>query len=34
MNSLFDIVDTPRQGLKLIQRKPIGDHRGGRPVFR
>lgn len=28
MSSRFDILDTPIQGLKLIQRKPIGDHRG------
>ena len=28
MTSPFDILDTPLQGLKLIQRKPIGDHRG------
>jgi dTDP-4-dehydrorhamnose 3,5-epimerase len=28
MNSCFDILDTPLQGLKLIQRNPIGDHRG------
>src|ERR1039458_3777337 len=28
MSSRFDILDTPMQGLKLIQRKPIGDHRG------
>ena len=24
----FDVLETPMQGLKLIQRKPIGDHRG------
>ena len=28
MNSSFDILDTPLQGLKVIERKPIGDHRG------
>ncbi|MHB1326339.1 MAG: dTDP-4-dehydrorhamnose 3,5-epimerase family protein [Thermoleophilia bacterium] len=28
MSSRFDIRDTPLQGLKLIQRKPIGDSRG------
>lgn len=28
MSSCFDILDTPLQGLKLIQRNPIGDHRG------
>ena len=28
MSSRFEILDTPLQGLKLIQRKPIGDHRG------
>ena len=28
MSSRFDILDTPLQLLKLIQRKPIGDHRG------
>ena len=28
MNPRFDILDTPLQGLKLIQRKPIGDQRG------
>lgn len=28
MSSRFDILDTPLRGLKLIQRKPIGDHRG------
>ena len=28
MNSRFDILDTPLQGLKVIQRKPIGDIRG------
>ena len=28
MTSRFNILDTPLQGLKLIQRKPIGDHRG------
>jgi dTDP-4-dehydrorhamnose 3,5-epimerase len=28
MNSRFDILDTPLHGLKLIQRNPIGDHRG------
>jgi dTDP-4-dehydrorhamnose 3,5-epimerase len=28
MISRFDILDTPLQGLKLIQRKPIGDYRG------
>lgn len=28
MSSRFDILDTPLQRLKLIQRKPIGDQRG------
>ncbi len=28
MSSRFDILDTPLQGLKLLQRKPIGDNRG------
>ena len=28
MISHFDILDTPLQGLRLIQRRPIGDHRG------
>jgi len=28
MNSRFDIVDTPLEGLKLILRRPIGDDRG------
>lgn len=28
MNSRFDVLDTPLQRLKLIQRRPIGDHRG------
>ena len=28
MSSSFDILDTPLHGLKLIQRNPIGDHRG------
>lgn len=28
MSSRFDIHDTPLEGLKLIQRKPIGDTRG------
>jgi dTDP-4-dehydrorhamnose 3,5-epimerase len=28
MSSRFDILDTPLPGLKLIQRNPIGDHRG------
>ena len=28
MSSRFDIHDTPLEGLKLIQRKPIGDNRG------
>ena len=28
MSSRFDILDTPLERLKLIQRKPIGDHRG------
>jgi dTDP-4-dehydrorhamnose 3,5-epimerase len=28
MSSRFDILDTPLKGLKLIQRKPIGDQRG------
>lgn len=28
MSNRFDILDTPLQGLKLIQRKPIGDSRG------
>ncbi len=28
MSDRFDILDTPLEGLKLIQCKPIGDHRG------
>ncbi len=28
MSHRFDILDTPIQGLKFIQRKPIGDSRG------
>ena len=28
MSSLFDVLDTPLPRLKLIQRKPICDHRG------
>ena len=28
MSSFFDILDSPLHGLKLIQRNPIGDHRG------
>ncbi|MCX6590499.1 MAG: dTDP-4-dehydrorhamnose 3,5-epimerase [Acidobacteria bacterium] len=28
MSVHFDVLDTPLQGLKVIQRKPIGDHRG------
>jgi len=28
MSSRFDILDTPLEGLRLIQRKPIGDTRG------
>lgn len=28
MSNRFDILDTPLEGLKIIQRKPIGDHRG------
>ncbi len=28
MSSRFDIFDTPMSGLKLIQRKPLGDRRG------
>ena len=28
MSNRLDILDTPQEGLKLIQRKPIGDHRG------
>ena len=28
MSSCLDILDTPLHGLKLIQRNPIGDHRG------
>jgi dTDP-4-dehydrorhamnose 3,5-epimerase len=28
MSRSFDIFDTPLQGLKLLQRKPIGDSRG------
>ena len=28
MSSRFDILDTPIQDLKLLQRKPIGDERG------
>lgn len=28
MSSRFDIFDTPIPGMKRVQRKPIGDHRG------
>jgi dTDP-4-dehydrorhamnose 3,5-epimerase len=28
MISRFDMLDTPLEGLKLVQRKPISDHRG------
>jgi len=28
VSSRFDILDTPLEGLKLLQRKPIGDARG------
>lgn len=28
MSNRFDILDTPLEGLKIIQRKPIGDYRG------
>lgn len=28
MSSNFNVLDTPIQGLKTIQRNPIGDHRG------
>ena len=28
MSTYFDILDTPLQGLKLIQRKPLSDNRG------
>lgn len=28
MSTRFDILDTPIQGLRLLQRKPIGDNRG------
>ncbi|MBE0619360.1 MAG: dTDP-4-dehydrorhamnose 3,5-epimerase family protein [Burkholderiales bacterium] len=28
MSRRFDIVDTPLQGLRILQRKPIGDSRG------
>ena len=28
ISSRFDILDTPLEGLKIIQRKPIGDSRG------
>jgi len=28
MSSCFDMLDTPLQGLKLIHRNPISDHRG------
>lgn len=28
MVSRFDITDTPLHGLKVVQRNPIGDHRG------
>jgi dTDP-4-dehydrorhamnose 3,5-epimerase len=28
MSASFDILDTPLQGLKVIQRNPVGDHRG------
>ena len=28
MSASFEILDTPLSGLKLIDRKPIGDHRG------
>jgi len=28
MSNRFDIIETPLQGLQLIQRKPLGDRRG------
>ena len=28
MSDRFDIIETPLQGLKIIQRKPLGDSRG------
>jgi dTDP-4-dehydrorhamnose 3,5-epimerase len=28
MSARFDVLDTPLPSLKVIQRKPIGDHRG------
>lgn len=28
MNTRFDIIDTPFSGLRVLQRKPIGDSRG------
>ncbi len=28
MTARFDIIETPLQGLKIIQRKPLGDSRG------
>lgn len=28
MNTRFDILDTPLAGLRILQRKPIGDNRG------
>ena len=28
MSPRFDVLDTPLQRLKLIQRRPIGDQRG------
>ena len=28
MNTRFDIMDTPLSGLRILQRKPIGDSRG------
>jgi len=28
MNTRFDILDTPLSGLRILQRKPIGDSRG------
>ena len=28
MNTRFDVIETPLQGLKVIQRKPFGDSRG------
>lgn len=28
MSDRFDILDTPIAGLKVVQRRPVGDHRG------